>query len=173
MIKTLLLQYPWDRLGIANDRLPHEEHRDPIYSVTSASDFKCSSQLTVEVHDIDDRLASTVDLLTSKSAAFDEVCWELQRTSEVDGYFMIMPSALKLYLVFAKRRRRPGVAGSLTVPTTAQDSLCKSTSREIGIDVSACDPAWRGGRDRQQKGGGIPIPSEYCSCSYLDEEVGF
>lgn len=117
-----------------------------------------------------------MDLLTSKPAAFDEVCWELQRTSEVDGYLMVMPSALKLYLVFAKRRK-PGVAGPLVMPATAQDSLCGSTStstsrgRGIGEDVSARDTAWRGRRDQRQKGGGIPMPSEYCSCSCLDEKV--
>lgn len=158
-------------LEIANGPLPYEERRDPISSAILASDLKCSSQVAVEVHDIDGRLASTVDLLTSKPAAFDEVCWELQRTSEVDGYVMVVPSALKMYLVFAKRRRKPGVAGSLTAPTTAQGSLCESTSRGTGVDVSAGDTAWRRGRDRQQKGGDMPMPSEYCSCSLLDGKV--
>lgn len=58
------------------------------------------------MHDVDGRLAATVDLLKSEPAAFDEVCWEPQLTSEVSGYVMVVPQALKMFLVFAKRRQR-------------------------------------------------------------------
>ncbi|CAM9293383.1 unnamed protein product, partial [Ectocarpus sp. 12 AP-2014] len=61
-------------------------------------------QIALEVHDIDGRLAATIRTLTSEPAAFDEVCWQPLLTSEVKGYVMVVPEALKMFLVFAKRR---------------------------------------------------------------------
>lgn len=76
-----------------------------------------SLQIVLEVHDVDGRLAATVDLLTSEPAGFDEVCWEPQLTSEVSGYVMVVPKALKMFLVFAKRRQLRS-----TKPSTVDDS---------------------------------------------------
>ncbi|CAM9553811.1 unnamed protein product, partial [Ectocarpus sp. 12 AP-2014] len=61
-------------------------------------------QIALEVHDIDGRLAATIRILISEPAAFDEVCWQPLLTSEVKGYVMVVPKALKMFLVFAKRR---------------------------------------------------------------------
>ncbi|CAM9789830.1 unnamed protein product [Pylaiella littoralis] len=63
-------------------------------------------QIVLEVHDVDGRLAAMVNLLKSEPAVFDEVCWEPQLTSEVSGYVMVVPEALKMFLVFAKRRQQ-------------------------------------------------------------------
>lgn len=67
----------------------------------------------LEVHDVNGRLAEAVDLLQSEPAAFDEVCWEPQVTSEVSGYVMVVPEALKMFLVFAKRRQRTSTKPSV------------------------------------------------------------
>lgn len=66
------------------------------------------------MHDVDGRLAATVGLLKSKPAAFDDICWEPQLTSEVSGYVMVVPKTLKMFLVYAKRRRQqqPGKPSS-------------------------------------------------------------
>eukprot|EP00903_Cladosiphon_okamuranus_P007602 g7373.t1 len=82
-------------------------------------------QVALEVHDVEGRLAAVVGLLKSKPAAFDEVCWEPQLTSEVNGYVMIVPKTLKMFLVYAKRRRQQPAKpssnedGSASMPTAA------------------------------------------------------
>lgn len=73
-----------------------------------------TSQIAVEVHDVDGRLAAMVDLLRSEPAAFDEVCWEPQLTSEVSGYVMVVPKTLRMFLVYAKRRRQQPAKRSST-----------------------------------------------------------
>lgn len=68
----------------------------------------CSSQVVLEVHDIDGRLSSVVDMLRSEAAGFEHVCWEAQETSEVGGYVMVLPRALRMFLVFARRVAKAG-----------------------------------------------------------------
>ena len=87
-------------------------------------------QIALEVHDVDGRLAATVELLRSNPAAFDEVCWESQGTSEVRGYVMVVPEALRMFMVFAKRR--PKTQPTMRrVPDSVTDSSGSSSSSQL------------------------------------------
>lgn len=79
----------------------------------------------LEVHDIDGRLTAVVELLKSEPAGFDNICWELQGTSEVKGYVMVVPEALKMFLVFAKRTSKSLVQG-VALPTAVAANDGKS-----------------------------------------------
>lgn len=79
-----------------------------------------------------------VELLRSEPAAFDEICWELQGTSEVKGYVMVVPEALKMFLVFAKRRAKI-FADGLALPTAvaANDGNSGALSGEAATVVGS------------------------------------
>lgn len=63
-------------------------------------DWASIRQLAVEVHDVDDRLATTRALLTAKGYTVATV---LQQTGVVDGYLSVVPPALALHYVYATR----------------------------------------------------------------------
>jgi len=125
------------------------------------------------VHDIDGRLAATIGLLKSEPAAFDEVCWEPQLTSEVGGYVMVVPQALKMFHVYAKRRRqRPAKplstdGGSATSPDSGigDSGACCGGS---GVDVGAAQSLGVVGGERMAKRVDTivgSIPPRFCACA--------
>lgn len=112
------------------------------------------------MHDVDGRLAAVIDLLKSKPAAFDEICWEPQLTSEVGGYLMVVPKALRMFLVYAKRRGQRAVEslnhdnGSATKLPAAVGDNC---TRNSGVD----------GEERKESEVDAfvdTLPQRFCSC---------
>lgn len=105
-----------------------------------------------------------VDLLRSEPAAFDEVCWELQGTSEVKGYVMVVPEALKMFLVFAKRRSNKLVA-RLALPTavSATDGSSDSLGAEVATKVGSKGIVVAGGIEGGQRGDSSKV-SRFCCC---------
>ncbi len=140
--------------------------------------FRSLLQVVLEVHDIDGRLAATVDLLKSQPAAFDEICWEPQLTSEIGGYIMVVPQALKIFLVYAKRRRqRPAK------PLGSDDGSTTSLAAAVGdsgvggssggcsdgnvVGVGAAQPSGVVGGERKDRRVDTimgSIPPRFCSC---------
>lgn len=135
-------------------------------------------QIALEVHDVDGRLAATVGLLKSEPAAFDEVCWEPQLTSEVGGYVMVVPKTLKMFLVYAKRRRQNPAnssssdSGSVTVAPAAvghsggrsSGGGCSGTGSEHAGDppLPSVDVETRGGEDGDTTA--AALSERFCSC---------
>lgn len=124
-------------------------------------------QVALEVHDIDGRLAAAVELLRSAPAAFDEVCWESQGTSEVRGYVMVVPEALRMFMVFAKRRpkTRPTTT-TPRAPDSGNDDGRRSHSRgDQGVEgagsSSRVAASEREGGRRERVG---VVGPRFCEC---------
>lgn len=122
-------------------------------------------QIALEVHDVDGRLAATVELLRSNPAAFDEVCWESQGTSEVRGYVMVVPEALKMFMVFAKRRPKAQPTMRRVPDSVADGSGSSSSSQPPGgqeaeVAGSSRISPDRGGDGRELVG----IAPRFCAC---------
>eukprot|EP00752_Nemacystus_decipiens_P003003 g2786.t1 len=128
-------------------------------------------QIALEVHDVDGRLAATVSLLRSQPAAFDEVCWEPQLTSEVSGYVMVVPKTLRMFLVYAKRRRQQPAKLSSTGDASAIAQAatrsthgrrggggCSDSGNEDGGAVETC------GRQDTAAPAGV-LSERFCSCA--------
>lgn len=115
------------------------------------------------MHDVDGRLAAVVALLRSEPAAFDEVCWEPQRTSEVRGYIMVVPEALDMFLVFAKRRTKLANA-ALAVQTVPGGGRSNSDdARDVGeAEVVGLSGVAREGDGSRDDVGMLP---RFCSCA--------
>lgn len=104
-----------------------------------------------------------MELLRSDPAAFDEVCWESQGTSEVRGYVMVVPEALRMFMVFAKRR--PKTQPTMPrVPDSRSDNSSTIQSpgdqQAEGAGSSRVDPG-RGGDRREDVGMG----PRFCACA--------
>lgn len=137
----------------------------------------CLMQVALEVHNVDGRLAATVDLLKSEPAAFDEVCWQPQITSEIQGYVMVVPSALSMFLVFAKRSRREQSAkssstdgGPAAVAASGATEVDCSAVRDVEREAEAGRiPRVIGGEVEGGKGGDTDttLPEKFCSCAPL------
>lgn len=128
-------------------------------------------QIALEVHDIDGRLAATIRILTSEPAAFDEVCWQPLLTSEVKGYVMVVPKALKMFLVFAKRRPKKapsaddGSAGGRGAEApSVTGSLLEGGEQAGGSHL----PHVVGGSKGDSGAYEETIPSSCCSCVSAD-----
>lgn len=119
-------------------------------------------QIALEVHDVDGRLAAIVGLLRSEPAAFDEVCWEPQLTSEVNGYVMVVPKTLRMFLVYAKRRRQQPVK-----PPRADDrSTTKAPAAALNSDGT------NGGGGCSDTGSGDAGAVETCGRGVKDSTAG-
>lgn len=127
-------------------------------------------QIALEVHDIDGRLAAIIGVLTSEPAAFDEVCWQPLLTSEVKGYVMVVPKALKMFLVFAKRRpkKTPSADDRSAGGRGAEAPSATGPVLEGGEQARSSHlPRIVGGKgDRGAYEG--PIPPMFCSCVSAD-----
>lgn len=135
-------------------------------------------QIVLEVHDVDGRLAATVELLQTGPAAFDEVCWEPQVTSEVSGYVMVVPEALKMFLVFAKRRQRRSTKPSVidedsVVKGNSDDGRGRGSRTGVVLDGdqnkdAAHSSGISGGESKKGSAKGTTtsgaIPPRFCSC---------
>ena len=71
-------------------------------------------QVAVEVHDLHGRLASTVALL--RRHGFSVATARQRGDSTVGGYRMVVPRALRLYYVYARRNDRRSARRHSTVP---------------------------------------------------------
>ncbi|CAM9464824.1 unnamed protein product [Scytosiphon promiscuus] len=170
-----------DQLGISTvDLLKVDVEGDELAVLHGIDDedWPKIRQVALEVHDVDGRLAATVDLLKSEPAAFDEVCWEPQVTSEVKGYVMVVPSALKMFLVFAKRSPRGQSSKTSSIddgPATGlsargEEDLCCGAVRGVEPETDAArTPAVIGGEVEGGKGAaplGQGMDAErFCSCA--------
>lgn len=137
------------------------------YTRTNLPLVRGMPQIVVEVHDVDDRLAATIELLQSKTVAFDEVCWDSQRTSEVRGYVMVVPEALNMFLVFAKRRQK--VSGADSTPPTAVDG-CGKNSHEVDDNIGS-GTAWSSAGEEKRRCD-VGKPPRFCSCGSASRTVG-
>lgn len=130
--------------------------------------FYRACQVTVEVHDVDGRLATIVDLLRSATVGFNEVCWEAQTTSEVDGYVMVVPTALRMFLVFAKRRPSSGelseVTGTASTAAIRDDRY--HTAKRADSEVKGVSVVEAGKQTREDRGRDIRNNlSTFCYCN--------
>lgn len=136
-------------------------------------------QIALEVHDVDGRLAATVGLLKSEPAAFDEICWEPQLTSEVSGYVMVVPKTLRMFLVYAKRRRQlpakpqSSEDGSVTMPPAAAghragDNGGAGCGGDTNEDAGLVPASGVGVEKQGQEGRDATtaaLPDRFCSCA--------
>lgn len=130
----------------------------------------CIPEVVLEVHDVDGRLASVVELLRSEPAAFEEVCWEPVVTSEVRGYVMVVPRSLRLFLVFGKRRNKPagtreglptgprGPADAARDPVRGDEvTVLSSRGDSTDGDAAAKGPA-------ENEGSATLVGDSFCCC---------
>ena len=140
----------------------HSKYNTTLFAIVT---LRWSKQIALEVHDVDGRLAATVELLRSDPAAFDEVCWESQGTSEVLGYVMVVPEALRMFMVFAKRR--PKTQPTMPrVPDSGNDSSSSQSpgDQEAEVAGSSRTAPERGGDRREHVGMG----PRFCACAAGD-----
>lgn len=110
-----------------------------------------------------------MELLRSDPAAFDEVCWESQSTSEVRGYVMVVPEALRMFMVFAKRRpKKTQPTTPPRVPDSRNDkSGCSSKTQSPGdqeeeeVAGSSRTVPERGDDGRERVG----MAPRFCACA--------
>lgn len=116
------------------------------------------------MHDVDGRLAATVEILRSETGgAFDEVCWEAQATSEVGGYVMVVPRALRMFLVFAKRRpKSTGPAGPAVRTPTGLDGLTNALEGEGKEEVRLLGSV--GDMSKESRRGDVTTEASHCCC---------
>lgn len=150
-----------------------------MYDHLKCTSGDCLLQIALEVHDVDGRLAATVGLLKSEPAAFDEICWEPQLTSEVNGYVMVVPKSLKMFLVYAKRRRQKPAKqpsssedGSAARPTAAAGYGDGGSGAGYGVvDSEDAGAAQLSGVGVEKQGGesrdttAAALSERFCSCA--------
>ncbi|CAN0210311.1 unnamed protein product [Discosporangium mesarthrocarpum] len=105
MCRVVPLPTILDQLGISQVNLLKVDVEGDELAVLQgvpASLWPHVHQVVVEVHDIDGRLDKVTKVLKER-AGFSTVCCEAQRTSGVQGYVMVVPEALNMWYVYARR----------------------------------------------------------------------